>query len=345
MMDFQFEQSPWEAYLSACHAGASVSAWNLLSLLEDEDDDSVEDAFQTLAEKNLTVDFSSIPRTIPDGQMAQRLKQEREYVQNGLNISDMETNDPLRLYLEELAGIPTSGDERLLSQQVLSGDEKASEQLTNLGLSRVVEMAKEFAGWNVLLLDLIQEGSIGLWEAIGSFRGGDYPSHRDQMIRLALSKSVILQARSNGISQKMRQALQDYRSTDERLLTELGRNPSLEENAEGMKVSREEAECIKKMMDDALLVNQAEKLTQPKEESPEDNMAVEDTAYFQMRQRIGELLSELDEQDAKILTLRFGLEKGRPLSADEVGKQLGLTAGEISRREAAALSKLREVKQ
>lgn len=341
MMDFQFEQSPWEAYLSACHTGTTVSAWNLLSLLENEDDGSVEDAFHTLAEKNISVDLSSIPRTIPDGQIAQRLRQEREYVQNGLKVSDMETNDPLRLYLEELAVIPASGDERLLAQQLLDGDENASERLTNLGLSRVVEMAKEYAGWNVLLLDLIQEGSIGLWEAIGSFRGGDYPSHRDQMIGLALAKAILLQARSNGISQKIRQVLQDYRSTDERLLTELGRNPSLEEIAEGMKVSREEAEYIKKMLDDALLLSQAEALTKPKEESPEDDMAVEDTAYFQMRQRIGELLSVLSDEDAKILTLRFGLEKGKPMRADEVGRLLNLTAGEVSRREAAALSKLR----
>ena len=111
-----------------------------------------------------------------------------------------------------------------------------------------------------------------------------------------------------------------------------------------MKVSREEAECIRKMMGDALALNQAEKLTQPKEESAEDDMAVEDTAYFQMRQRIGELLSVLDELDAKIISLRFGLEKGRPLSTDEVGRTLGLTSGEVSRREADALSKLRKEK-
>lgn len=340
MMDFQFEQSPWEAYLSSCGDGASLPAWKLLSLLEEEDDDSVEDAFGAMAEKNISVDFSGFPRTIPDGQMAQRLKQEREYVQNGLKTSDMEEHDPLRLYLEELAGISAFGDEELLSRQLRSGDERAAEQLTNLGLSRVVELAQEFSGWNVLLLDLIQEGSIGLWEAICSFHGGDYPLYRDRMIRLALARSVILQARSNGISQKMRQALQDYRSTDERLLTELGRNPSLEEIAQGMKITPEEAECIRKMMNDALLVDQASQLAKP--ESSEDEMAVEDTAYFQMRQRIGELLSVLDEQEAKILTLRFGLEKGRSMSAEEVGRTLGLTAGEVSRREAAALSKLRQ---
>ena len=68
---------------------------------------------------------------------------------------------------------------------------------------------------------------------------------------------------------------------------------------------------------------------------------MEDTAYFQMRQRISDLLSQLDEKDAQILTMRFGLDKGLPVSAEEVGRTLGLTVGEVSEREAAALAKLR----
>ena len=341
MIDIQFEQSPWEAYLNSCKNGASISAWNLISMLEDEDDEAVEDAFRTIQEKRLNLDITALPRTIAAGQAAQRLKQEKEYVQKGLNPSDMEENDPLRLYLEEIAGIPAYGEEELLAEKLLSGDEKAAEALTNSGLGRVVQMAKEFAGWNVLLLDLIQEGSVGLWEAIGSYQGGDYFAHRDRLIRNAISKAIILQARSNGLGQKMRQALQDYRATDERLLAELGRNPTLEEIAEAIHVSREEAECIKKMLDDAELLNQAEKLVQGKEETQEDDLAVEDTAYFQMRQRISELLSQLSEEDAKILTLRFGLDRGKPMSAEEAGRKLGLTAGEVSRREAAALAQLR----
>ena len=83
MMDFQFEQSPWEAYLNSCHNGASISAWNLISMLEDEDDEAVEEAFQIIAEKQLLLDLSSLPRTAPMGQAALRLKQEREYVHLG----------------------------------------------------------------------------------------------------------------------------------------------------------------------------------------------------------------------------------------------------------------------
>ena len=72
-----------------------------------------------------------------------------------------------------------------------------------------------------------------------------------------------------------------------------------------------------------------------------ENQAVEDTAYFQMRQRIMELLSGLSEEDSKLLTLRFGLEGGMPLSPEETGKRLGLTPEEVVAKEAAALAKLR----
>ncbi len=341
MSEFLFDQSPWEAYLNSCRSGTSVSAWNLISMLENEDDEAVEDAFALLADRQLELDVSTLPSLEAGGQTAQRLKQEAEYVRGGLRTSDMEESDPLRLYLEEIAGTPAFGDDRLLSEQLLSGDGRAAERLANLGLSRVIEIACEQAGKMVLLMDLIQEGNIGLWEAIQSYSGGNYDAHRDRLIRNAIYKAMVLQARSNGVSQKMRQSLQRYQSADEALLAELGRNPTLEEIAARMNISPEQAQTIQKTMADILLLQQAEKLTQPKEETPEDELAVEDTAYFQMRQRISDLLSQLDDKDAQILTMRFGLDKGLPLSAEEVGKALGLTVGEVSAREAAALAKLR----
>lgn len=341
MSEFLFDQSPWEAYLNSCRSGTSVSAWNLISMLENEDDEAVEDAFALLADRQLELDVSTLPSLEAGGQTAQRLKQEAEYVRGGLRTSDMEESDPLRLYLEEIAGTPAFGDDRLLPEQLLSGDGRAAERLANLGLSRVIEIACEQAGKMVLLMDLIQEGNIGLWEAIQSYSGGNYDAHRDRLIRNAIYKAMVLQARSNGVSQKMRQSLQRYQSADEALLAELGRNPTLEEIAARMNISPEQAQTIQKTMADILLLQQAEKLTQPKEETPEDELAVEDTAYFQMRQRISDLLSQLDDKDAQILTMRFGLDKGLPMSAEQVGKALGLTVGEVSAREAAALGKLR----
>lgn len=344
MNDFVFEQAPWEAYLRSCKNGSVISGWNLISMLEDEEDDAVEDVFSILTVKKLQLDLSGLPQMSAGSNTAQRLQQEREYVTGGLKTALMEETDPLRLYLEEIAAAPACGDEKLLAEQLSSGDQRAAQRLTELGLSRVVEIAAEYAGQAVLLLDLIQEGNIGLWEAISGYRGGDYAAQRDEAIRSSVLKAIVLQARSNGISQKMKKALQDYRAADQHLLTKLGRNPGLEEIAQEMHISLEQAQTIEKTMADILLLQKAEKLAAPKEETAEDELPVEDTAYFQMRQRISEMLSVLDEQEARILTMRFGLEKGLPMSTEEVAKALGITTAAVTACETAALSKLRAEK-
>ena len=344
MNDFVFEQAPWEAYLRSCKNGSVISGWNLISMLEDEEDDAVEDAFSILTVKKLQLDLSGLPQMSAGSNTAQRLQQEREYVTGGLKTALMEETDPLRLYLEEIAAAPACGDEKLLAEQLSSGDQRAAQRLTELGLSRVVEIAAEYAGQAVLLLDLIQEGTIGLWEAISGYRGGDYAAQRDEAIRSSVLKAIVLQARSNGISQKMKKALQDYRAADQHLLTKLGRNPGLEEIAQEMHISLEQAQTIEKTMADILLLQKAEKLAAPKEETAEDELPVEDTAYFQMRQRISEMMSVLDEQEARILTMRFGLEKGLPMSTEEVAKALGITTAAVTACETAALSKLRAEK-
>ena len=344
MNDFVFEQAPWEAYLRSCKNGSVISGWNLISMLEDEEDDAVEDAFSILTVKKLQLNLSGLPQMSAGSNTAQRLQQEREYVTGGLKTALMEETDPLRLYLEEIAAAPACGDEKLLAEQLSSGDQRAAQRLTELGLSRVVEIAAEYAGQAVLLLDLIQEGNIGLWEAISGYRGGDYAAQRDEAIRSSVLKAIVLQARSNGISQKMKKALQDYRAADQHLLTKLGRNPGLEEIAQEMHISLEQAQTIEKTMADILLLQKAEKLAAPKEETAEDELPVEDTAYFQMRQRISEMLSVLDEQEARILTMRFGLEKGLPMSTEEVAKALGITTAAVTACETAALSKLRAEK-
>lgn len=341
-LDFSFEDSPWEALLRTKRAGDTVSAANLLAMLEGEDEQAVEDAMQALEDGCVDLDISGLPKAVLSGEAALRLRQETQLVKKGLKPEDLEPNDPLRLYLEEVARIPAAGDEAALARKSALGDEGAMGSLTNLGLHRVLEIAKAHVGYGVLLLDLIQEGSLGLWQAVCSYREGEYPPHRDRWIRFYMAKAVALQARANGVGQKLRTALEDYRAVDERLLSELGRNPTLEEIAQAMHISPEEAAEVKKLLDDARLLAQAKKQPEPEEEAEAGEQDVEDTAYFRMRQRIMDLLSVLDETDARLLTLRFGLEGGMPLSPEETGKRLGLTPDEVVAKEAAALSLLRE---
>lgn len=334
-LEFSFEPDPWETFRMSLTMGDTVSASQILTLLEGEDGQTLEDALQELETACVKLDVSDLPKNGGTGDTAVRLKQEAQLVQEGLDPKALEPNDPLRLYLEEVAAVPVCGDEQLLAQK---GD--AAEKLTNLGLSRVIELAQEYVGYGVLLMDLIQEGSLGLWQAIGCYREGEYAAHRDRWIRFYLARAVILQAHSSGIGQKMRRAMEDYRQVDERLLGELGRNPTLEEIAAELHMSVEEAQTVQRMMNNARMLDKAIR-PEAEEEDKEEEQSVEDTALFQMRQRIGDLLSGLEQTDAKLLNLRFGLEGGKPASPEETGRLLGMTAQEVLAREAAALAKLR----
>lgn len=335
-LEFSFEPDPWETFRMSLTMGDTVSASQILTLLEGEDGQTLEDALQELETACVKLDVSDLPKNGGTGDTAVRLKQEAQLVQEGLDPKALEPNDPLRLYLEEVAAVPVCGDEQLLAQK---GD--AAEKLTNLGLSRVIELAQEYVGYGVLLMDLIQEGSLGLWQAIGCYREGEYAAHRDRWIRFYLARAVILQAHSSGIGQKMRRAMEDYRQVDERLLGELGRNPTLEEIAEELHMTVEEAQTVQRMMNNARMLDKAIR-PEAEEEDKEEEQSVEDTALFQMRQRIGDLLAGLEETDAKLLNLRFGLEGGKPASPEETGRLLGMTAQEVVAREAAALAKLRK---
>lgn len=338
MMEFTFEQSPWEAALEQLQPGQSIDATRLLTLLETEDEECLEDAFLMLCQRNITLDVSSLPPDAGSGAIAVRLKQEKELAAQADLRTGLTDTDPLYVYLEELSAIPAFGDSQLLAEEYAQGKETAAEQLVNLSLGRCVELAKAYTGRGVLLLDLVQEANLGLWQGVLCYEGGDFEYHRDWWIRQYLAKTVVGYARSSGVGRKLRQGMEDYRDVEQRLLSELGRSPTMEEIAEAMHISAEEAAVYSNMLADA---GKGAPRTEAPEDPAEQEQAVEDTAYFQSRQRIMELLSCLTEEEAKLLTLRFGLEGGLPLSPEETGKKLGMTPLQVVETEAAALRKLR----
>lgn len=341
-LEFSFEPAPWEQWLGNFPQGASVPAGGLLTLLEGEEEQELEDALQAMEEAGMELDIRDLPKSFGSGETALRLRQEQQLAQKGISPDALEENDPLRLYLEEIAAIPVCGDEDLLAQDAAAGKESAANALTNLGLSRVVEMAGAFTGYGVLLTDLIQEGSLGLWKAVGSYREGEYSAFRDRWIRFYLARAVALQARSSGVGERLRQAMEDYRQVDQRLLSDLGRNATVEEIAQELHLSVEQAESVRAMLENARLLQQAYPSAEDEETPEEAEQAVENTAAFQMHQRIADLLSSLEPEEAHLLTLRFGLEGGKPMTPQETGRILGLTPDEVVAGEAAALAKLRK---
>ena len=340
-LDISFDENPWQTYRMTLQLGDTVSAAELLTMLEGYSDDVLEDALQDMEEGCINLSIEHFSRGFGTGEAALRLRREAELVKKGITPGDLEENDPLRVYLEEVASTPAFGNEDQLAVDAAKGDENAMLQLTNLGLARVIELAREHTGFGVLLLDLIQEGSLGLWQAIRNYRCGTYAAHRDKWIRLYMAKAITLQARSRGVGQKLRTALEDYRAVDERLLGDLGRNPTLEEIAEELHISAQEAEAVRRMLDNARLMQKAHPKQEEEEPDQDDEQAVENTGLFQMRARIAELLSALAPEDQQLLTLRFGLEGGLPLSTEDTARKLGLTPDEVTAREAAALSVLR----
>ncbi len=341
--DFVFADTSADQIIKGLDTEKPISAAYLLTLLDGESEQTVRDVLHQLDPERLVMDL--IPAA--DNATLVRLRREAELVKKGTLLTSLEENDPLRLYLQELAQLPICGDLPQLEQPLQQANEKADTenpvytQVFHLCMSRVVERAMGYAGKGVLLEDLIQEASMGLWEQLPDYRGGSLEDFRDAAIERHLIGSLILQAHAAGVGQKLRQDLEDYRAVDERLLTELGRNPTLEEIAQAMHKEPEAVAVVADMLAKARDLHRAKnpEATQPMPE--EEDQAVEDTAYFQMRQRIADLLSGLSSRDAKLLTLRYGLEGGAPMSPEQVGKYLNMTPEEVITAETAALSKLR----
>lgn len=319
-LEFVFEESQWQLALKAYSCGDKISAAQLLTLLEDAEEAQVEEALDTLLEKQISLDISDLPKFSASGASATRLTLEEKLVRQDQLFEGLEENDPLRLYLQELSQNPQTGT------------------LIDEMLPQAVACAREYVGKGVLLLDLIQEASLGLLQATERCNRKDYCLW---FMHQFLARAVFMQARASGVGQRLRQALEDYRAIDEKLLTELGRNPTIEEMAESLHISVQEAGLVSETLDSVMFLQRVHK-PEPEQIPQEEDQAVEDTAYFQMRQRIAELLSVLPEEDAKLLQLRYGLEGGLPMKPEQVAAKLGLTKDEVISREAAALAKMRQ---
>ena len=339
LLEYSFEIPDWEVALSSLKSGQEFSAAAFLTMMESRSDEEVEDALALLQNRGVHLDLSSLPESFGNGETALRLRREYQLVKEGKLLEKLEENDPLRLCLEEILAGETADSVESLAEKLLAGDKNVVGELTCAMLPQVVVAAYENVGRGVLLLDLIQEGSLGLWQGILAYTGGDFSDHCMRAVRMAMAVAVIGQLRADGLGQRLRKSMEDYQAVDERLLADLGRNPTVEEIAQQLHITLDEADMIREMLDAARMMAQAVPDTQ--QEDAQEDLAVEDTAYFQMRQRVQDLLSDLSDDEAKLLSMRFGLDGKPPMSAEEAGKYIGLTPEEVLAREAQALTKLR----
>ena len=267
-LDFSFEATDWAAFFAPVSRGGSLSAARFLMLMEGQPEDQVEEALLYLEASDIRLDISDLPKPAAVGQAAVRLHREEQLTKAGTLRTSLEENDPLRLYLEEVDAVSVPSDMQTMARRYAGGYDQVLPGLTNGMLPTVVEMACQQTGRGVLLLDLIQEGSLGLWQGILSYREGDFHAHARWWIDQYLARVITLQARESGVGQKIKQAMEDFRAVDGRLLSDLGRNATLPEIAAELHMTLEETQAVAGMLESARLLQSAQ--PEEKEEDPQE---------------------------------------------------------------------------
>src|SRR5436305_2958082 len=284
---------------------------------------------------------------------AMRRRRSEEHDENMVNAADAGESDAVMTYLREIGRVPMITHEREieLAKGIEAGDRDAMKQFILANLRLVVSIAKRYVGRGLTLLDLIQEGNIGLIRAVQRYdwrRGHRFSTHATWWIRQAISRAVADKGRTIRLPVYVNTALNRIRRERQRLLQELGREPSEQELAEATgldpirMVELQAAPGAPVSLE--LPVGEDEEqelgdvLADTESASPED-IATTQTLKDEV-QRV--LESVLTPRERLVLQLRFGLGNGQAHPLEQVGRELGITRERVRQIEAGALAKLRQ---
>ncbi len=288
-----------------------------------------------------------------------KIKQERQFLGNeaheevedmlGINI------DSIQSYLKEISEEPLLGaeEEIELAKRIERGDQRAKKKMIRANLRLVVSIAKKYIGRSSKLsfLDLIQEGNLGLFRAVEKFdwrRGYKFSTYATWWIRQSINRALADQSRTVRIPVHMVEKISKYSKVRKELFQSLGREPTVEEIAAEMGIEVEKVRHITKIYQTATSL---EAPVGDEEDSSvladfiEDEKTVSpfvSAARKLLRERLNEILVDLDEREKKILSMRFGLEDGVTHTLEEVGQTFGVTRERIRQIQAKALEKIRK---
>lgn len=273
--------------------------------------------------------------------------------ENVIDISNI-SNDSVQMYLREIGKVPllSSEEEVELAKRTEKGDQEARKRLAEANLRLGVSIAKKYTGRkNLSLLDLIQEGNLGLFRAVDKFdyrRGYKFSTYGTWWIRQAITRALADQSRTIRIPVHMVETINKFTQVQRRLLQDLGRDPLPEEIAVEMKLPVDKIQHIMKISQETVSIDQT--VGDDEEDSTlgdfiEDEEAVtpEQAASREiLSEHVMEVLSDLAAREQKILEMRFGLKDGIHHTLEEVGKEFDVTRERIRQIEAKALEKIRQ---
>ncbi len=263
----------------------------------------------------------------------------------------MDVDEPIKMYLREIGQIPLLSYEEEIdyAQRVLNGEEEAKQKLIESNLRLVVSIAKKHTNRGLKMLDLIQEGNMGLMKAVEKFeyeKGFKFSTYATWWIRQAITRAIADQGRTIRIPVHMIETINKIKKESRIILQETGKEPTAEELAKKLELPVEKVKSILEMNQDPI------SLETPvgSEEDSELGDFVEDdkfanpydaTTRILLKEQLDEVLKTLNEREEMVLRYRYGLDDGSQKTLEEVGKIFNVTRERIRQIEVKALRKLR----